>query len=143
VGAVTPLAAAGLAALVGALPGPLATGVTTVGSYAGVACHTPNSVACDRIGLAVRLRPRPARVTAVVGADRIMLAPHGGRRQWIGYVRGAGLRGRGPLAVRRRCGSLYWAGADAPLVYARVVATLADGRREITTLATPLRPGFG
>jgi hypothetical protein len=32
--------------------------------YAGVACREPNTIACDRLGLAVELRPRPRTAVA-------------------------------------------------------------------------------
>jgi hypothetical protein len=55
-------------------------------SYMGVACQIPNSLTCDRVGLAVWLR-RPATVTATIaGAPPIRLdAPH-----WTYFVRDHG-----------------------------------------------------
>ena len=38
----------------------------------GVACHTPNSIGCDRVGLAVWLR-RPAIVTATIAGAPLKL----------------------------------------------------------------------
>jgi len=54
--------------------------------YMGVACHIPNSITCDRVGLAVWLR-RPATVTATIAAATpIRLdAPH-----WTYFVRDHG-----------------------------------------------------
>jgi hypothetical protein len=40
--------------------------------YMGVACHTPDSIACDRVGLAVWLR-RPALVTATIAGAPLKL----------------------------------------------------------------------
>lgn len=46
--------------------------VFTQDPYMGVACHIPNSIACDRVGLAVWLR-RPAIVTATIAGARLKL----------------------------------------------------------------------
>lgn len=109
-------------------------------AYAGVACRTPNRIACDRIGVAVWLRRGAfTRVIATVGERPIAL--HRGRDGlWSGYLANAGLRD-GPLRVPARDGR--WIGFDPPTVHTVLDATRSDGSRATTGVATPLRAGWG
>ena len=52
-------------------------------AYMGVACSKPNSIACDRIGLAVWLPRRPARLTAFIAGRKLTLHDGG-----LAYPRG-------------------------------------------------------
>jgi hypothetical protein len=71
--------------------------------YMGVACDTPNSIACDRVGLAVWLR-RPAIVTATIAGAPLTLndrtwswAAHDSRGAlyvYSGFLQPAGLTTR-------------------------------------------------
>lgn len=108
--------------------------------YSGVACRTPNRIACDRIGMAVWLRWGGfARVAATVGGRRIVLR-RGRDGLWSGYLAEAGLRD-GPLRVPAREGR--WIGFDPPTVRAVLDATRRDGRQATTVVTTPLRAGWG
>ncbi|ADB49197.1 hypothetical protein [Conexibacter woesei] len=118
-----------LALLAGAVTGPLVPTAQVVRAYAGVTCRVPNSIACDRIGIAVDVRPRPLRAAAFFGVRRVALARHGGASYWSGQLRDAGID-RMLLA-------------DVPLIQARVVATFRDGHRETLPVLTPLRLGWG
>jgi protein MpaA len=107
--------------------------------YMGVACRTPNSIRCDRVGLAVYLpKTMPAtRLTASInGRTAEMRIPVGVATRGIyfeGFLRRAGLRG-GPLQVT----------PNRP-VYAtvRITAHYRDGGIRSTTRRIPLAPGWG
>jgi hypothetical protein len=88
----------------------------------GVACRTPNSIACDQVGVAVRLTSPAKTVVATIGGRRLELKPidEGMSRantSFEGFLHPAGLR-NGPLRVKPRQGSDLWLGS--PLVYAQV-----------------------
>jgi hypothetical protein len=118
----------------------------------GVACPgAPNSIACDRIGLAVWLRAAPAHLVASIGRRSVVLrdrhialcAP---RRPcgvyYTGYLQPAGLL-NGALAVRPDRGRYYWAGGHPVTGKLHLVATYRDGRTAQTTRRVPLSPGWG
>jgi hypothetical protein len=127
------------AALAATIPAPFTPGADLTRAYAGVACRTPNGIACDRVGLAVAIRPRPRAVVARLGQRSVALHANDRGGPWIGYLDRAGLAER----LGRTAADGRWAGADAPLVGAAVTATFADGHRETLPLLTPLRAGFG
>ena len=116
----------------------------------GVACRVANSIACDRVGLAVWLR-RPARaVTATIAGrpvtldDRAWSAParRGLRRMFAGFLHPAGLRD-GALAVVTEDGRDRFTGRHP--VRATVVLWVRDARGRIarTRLCVELRAGWG
>jgi hypothetical protein len=116
----------------------------------GVACRVANSIACDRVGLAVWLR-RPARaVTATVAGRRVQLddrawsgpARRGLRRMFAGFLHPAGLRD-GPLRVVPDGGRDRWTGRHP--VRATVVVWVRDARGRIarTRVCVELRAGWG
>ncbi len=115
--------------------------------YLGVACRTPNSIACDRVGLALWLATPAARVTATIGGrtfaldDETWSDPRGDLH--IGYLRRAGLSGTGPLGVTpdEPPERLVRADAARPLVHLRI--TRRDGRTETTRVRVGLHPGWG
>ena len=121
------------------------------GAYLGLACPQPNSIACDRVGLAVWLR-RPARsVTATVGKrswaldDRQWSGPrrHGLRWMFAGFVQPAGMRAPGALSVRPEDGADLYTGRNGIAPRVRLVITLADGTRLATSFRAELAPGWG
>lgn len=91
--------------------------------YMGVACHIPNSIACDRIGLTVWLRRPALSVTATIAGRSFSLenrmwsgpARHGLRTQFAGFLQPAGITSR--LGVTTERGT-HWdgSGTPAPLV---------------------------
>ena len=98
--------------------------------YMGVACHIPNSIACDRVGLSVWLR-RPAIVTArIAGAPLTLNDPtwsyvaHSRRRTlyvYAGFLQRAGLTTRlGVLPDGLSMNTWYGSNAPSPLVRFRV-----------------------
>jgi hypothetical protein len=116
--------------------------------YLGVACPEPNSIGCDRVGLAVWLE-RPARaVTATIGDRRFALDddhwPADSRGDaHIGYLEHAGLKGTGPLGVKidEPPDRLIRGDAAHPDVTLRI--TFHDGRSIVTTTSVGLHPGWG
>jgi hypothetical protein len=131
--------------------------------YVGVSCETPNSVECDRVGVAVRLRPdEPAqRLEAwlngrrvAMSGRRVTMSTHRqgegqGRRIWPakrtwvfeGFLDDAGLDG-GPLEVRLRPDG-RWLGVPPVRGKLRVVAHYGDGRTASRTVTFHLSPGWG
>ncbi len=92
--------------------------------YLGVACRVPNSIRCDRVGLAVWLRRGSAPVRAAVAGRRLRLRPASGRRFQIGYLRRAGLADgplRLPCPARARwyVRELQWSRRDGDVVGGR------------------------
>jgi hypothetical protein len=113
--------------------------------YMGVACTTPNSTACDRIGLAVWLRrPALAMRAEIRGrqfslGDRSLSSPiHNHRRKdFAGYLPGAGLKRAYHLPV-------HWLGAKPP-VHQVVRVRIDYGRGPLveTRLRVWLMAGWG
>jgi hypothetical protein len=122
------------------------------GVYMGVACELPNSIACDRVGIAVWTR-RPARgVVAVVGGRSVALddrewsrpTRRGLRRMFAGFLKPAGMLGRGPLAVAAEDRRLdAYTGRNLVSAPVRLVVTRADGSRVRTSVRAQLSPGWG
>jgi hypothetical protein len=132
--------------------GPVAVAPRTLlagGPYMGVSCSRANSIACDRVGLAVWTR-RPARaVRATVAGRPVTLddpewsgpSKHGLRRMFAGFLQPAGLLGDGPLAVRVEDRHYY--GVHPVYATVRLVITYADGSQKATSLRVELSPGWG
>jgi hypothetical protein len=114
--------------------------------YMGVACPKPNSIACDRIGLAVWLRRPAAQVTATINGQRLDL--DGGRRTgrppvyWEGYLQPAGLLS-GPLKVRPDRGLYHWTGEHPRSARLAITVRRAGGAVGRVSLVMPLRAGWG
>ena len=123
--------------------------------YAGVRCPGPNSIACDRIGLAVWLVRPAIRLTATVAGKPIRMAIPSRFRKGRGsyycahncYFEGAlhpaGLLTSGPLHIRPDAGKYYWEGRHPRPLRVRLVAFYRDGSRAATTVRIWLRPGWG
>lgn len=136
--------AAFMAVLAGSLAGPLAAGTQVDRAYAGVACRAPNSIACDRLGIAVELRPRPARASAFFGSRRVTLARLGGGETWTGYLSDAAIDWMLLANGTVTCGPRWYGRTGrVPLIAARIVVAFRDGHRETLPVLTPLRPGWG
>lgn len=112
----------------------------------GVACATANSIACDRVGLAVWLVDAHARrVSATIDGRSLRLRPshgHGDRPPWIGYLRPAGLLD-GPLKVTPDRGPTGWQGHHARDAVVVVSVERPSGATVRTRLTVALRPGWG
>jgi hypothetical protein len=115
--------------------------------YMGVACRTPNSIRCDRVGLAVRLADRAERLTATIAGRAVVMkqtSPFNESGQgWEGFLRPAGLLD-GPLRVRPDSGRYRWHGQQrAPVASVRLTASYSDGRSAARTVRVTLAPGWG
>jgi RNA polymerase sigma-70 factor (ECF subfamily) len=105
----------------------------------GVACRVPNSIECDRVGLAVYLPKRhPAErlAASINGRPLQMRVPIGIATYGIyfeGFLHPAGLKG-GPLKVT----------PDRPvLATVRITAFYRDGAPRSTIRHVSLAPGWG
>lgn len=111
--------------------------------YIGVACPNSNSVRCDRVGVAVRLRDRGARSLRVWVAGReveMRSTDSNGepkRRQghlyWEGYLQPAGLLDR-PLHSLAESGRFRWEGRPSVAASIRIEARSSG---YWTTLGSP------
>jgi hypothetical protein len=125
--------------------------VLAMPSYLGVSCPRANSIACDRVGLAVWTRSPARAVRATIAGrsfdltdDRRSVGPHqrGEPYMFIGFLHHAGLRD-GPLAVRVENGRSRWTGKHPVDATLRLLITLADRSRVETTARVPLSAGWG
>jgi len=140
--------------LVAAAPAPAATAPAHVLArvpYLGVACPVPNSIACDRVGLAVWLT-RPARtVSATIGGRRFTLddprwsgpARHGLRRTLAGSPRPAGLTRAGPLRVIPDGPHGRWAGGHPVSAFVELAVDYGHGMQVAVRVRLPLHAGWG
>src|SRR5579875_1079089 len=109
--------------------------------YMGVRCPQANSIACDRVGLAIWLRRPAVHVQGTIAGQRVVLDWFGdqhrvgrvpARRELDGYLQPAHIVTR--LGVHPSPASRWYGGTTgaqpAPLV--RHAITLTDGQRLIT-----------
>lgn len=118
--------------------------------YLGVACHIPNSIACDRVGLSVWLR-RSAVVTATIAGASLTLdnphwsyvAGHGRRAVYVyaGFLQPAGLTTR--LSVLPSPGTSSWDGGYAPSPLVRFRIEYGAGKVLFTQEHVFLSAGWG
>lgn len=119
--------------------------------YMGVSCPVANSIACDRVGLAVWLRHPATSVTATIAGRLLNLddptwAPghprHGARTAFTGFLQPAGIVSN--LHVSTDAGSDRWYGSRfpvPPLVQLRILNP--SGKTITTQLRVDLSPGWG
>ncbi len=133
--------------------------------YLGVRCPIPNSIACDRVGLAVWLKRPAASITATIAGAPVVLDRFGdelldplvGHREFDGYLQPAGIvsrlhihpvagneiltkHGRTEVVVSHQ----MWFGegnARPPLI--RLTIRYANGQTLITQLRVGLEAGWG
>jgi len=112
--------------------------------YLGVACPTGNSIACDEVGIGVRLRRRATLVVVQVAGRLVTLSPPTDPRDalWLGRLFDAGLR-HGPLDVHILRHDDLWFGTPEVLVCARATAFFPNGRAATRSATVLLHPGFG
>jgi hypothetical protein len=138
---------------------PLAAGVTVESPaaifwqdpYMGVACHVPNWIGCDRVGLAVWLRWPARAVTATIVGARLKLddrrwsyIAHYGRHTvhvYAGFLQPAGLITR--LHVIPEARTETWLGNDAPSPLVRFRIDYGAGRIVVTQEHVWLSAGWG
>ncbi|MGH2926577.1 MAG: hypothetical protein ACRDL8_00040 [Solirubrobacteraceae bacterium] len=119
--------------------------------FMGVACHVPNSISCDRVGLAVWLR-RPATVTAMIaGAPLKLNAPHwtyvahdkrGALYVYAGFLQTAGLTTRLHVTPESKWTN-SWLGANAPSPLVRFRIDYGHGHVVVTQEHVYLSAGWG
>jgi hypothetical protein len=112
--------------------------------FLGVACRVPNSIACDRVGVAVGFRLPAVLVMAEIDGRLVTLSPPGALPDdlWHGYLYRAGLR-HGPLAVGIAPGATRWSGTPEVQPYVTVTVFFKDGTVASRTSRGLLHPGFG
>jgi hypothetical protein len=132
--------------------------------YMGVRCPVANSIACDRVGLAVWLKRPAISVTARIAGARLSLhspgQSHGAgappSRTLYGYLHPAGIVSR--LRVRPVKGDIVgshhdkayvrvahqmWFGEHQPRPAVRLTIHYRAGQTVVTRLRVPLSPGWG
>ena len=118
--------------------------------YLGVSCRIPDTITCDRVGLAVWLT-RPARaLLATIGGRSFTLddphwsgpAHHGLRRMLAGFLHPAGLT-HGPLRITPDGPHGYWAGRHPAWMPVRLAVRYGDGARLVLRVRLPLHAGWG
>ena len=115
----------------------------------GVACHVPNWIGCDRVGLAVWLRHPAIAVTATISGGPLRLnnpmwsgPSHNGRRtMFAGFLQPAGLTTR--LHVVPEPGTQTWLGSNQPIPTVRFRIDYGHGKIVLTREAVGLRAGWG
>ena len=96
--------------------------------FMGVSCRRPNSIACDRIGLAVWLREEATAVSAEIDGRRFGLDDLGRPAEVVRRLPPAGRAGRGgALRVPVPAGRTRWLGYGD--VFARVRLRVSGGGR--------------
>jgi GNAT superfamily N-acetyltransferase len=120
--------------------------------YLGVRCPSPNSITCDRVGLAVWLRRPALHVSGTIAGQPLVLDWFGDerrvgslppRRELDGYLHPARIVTR--LGVHPDARG-QWFGSPTgpwPTPIVRLTITFANGRRVVTRLRVPLRTGWG
>lgn len=109
----------------------------------GVACPKANSIACDRVGVAVWLRRAAARVTVMVNGKGLRLRPPRTRGGWWeGYLQPAGLID-GALRVTPDRGRFYWQGSHPRSAIVAATVTRRSGAIDRAKATVALRAGWG
>jgi hypothetical protein len=135
-----------------AIPMVPASAVLARAPYMGVRCPLANSIACDRVGLAIWLRRPAVHVQGTIAGQPLVLdwfgdehrvGPTPARRALDGYLQPAHIVTR--LGVRPSPAGRWYGSRTgswpSPLV--RLTITFADGRRVMTQLRVPLATGWG
>jgi hypothetical protein len=109
--------------------------------YLGVSCKQANSIACDRVRLAVWLRTPARRLTATIDGRTITLRPPATRAgYWEGALQPAGMLSPGAaLHVTPDRGRFHWEGGGPPV---RTRVHLSAGIRS-ADVVVDLRAGYG
>jgi hypothetical protein len=131
--------------------------------YIGVSCRTPNSIACDRVGLVIWLRRPVARLTATINGRTVAMGlPCGAARyhetcssycrhvvrdqpcgtHFEGFLRPAGLLD-GSLKVKPDRGRYHWIGTHETIGTVRILATYRDGETATITKRVRVSAGWG
>lgn len=117
--------------------------------YLGVRCAVPNSIACDRVGLAVWLKRPAYSVSASLDGRRLVLdrfgdeliGPDRRRTEFDGYLRPAGITTA--MGVRPIAGTEIWLGDHTPSVAVWVLINFGANHYTVTHERVPLSAGWG
>jgi hypothetical protein len=126
--------------------------VFTQEPYMGVRCPIANSIACDRVGLAIWLRHPAVHVTASIAGQPLVLdwfgderrvGPLPPRAELDGYLRPAHITTL--LGVHPDSPGMWYGNRRAPwpAPLVRLWITFADGKRATTKLRVNLSAGWG
>jgi hypothetical protein len=124
-------------------------GVFSQPPYMGVRCAVPNSISCDRVGLAIWLKRPAYSVTASIDGRRLAMDRFGDqlisavapRTEFDGYLRPAAIVSS--MHVRPFAGTSTWFGDPTPLTVVRLLIDYGHGRLVTTHLQVPLMAGWG
>jgi hypothetical protein len=133
-------------------PGTIAVAASAVFAqdpYMGVHCPAPNSIACDRVGLAIWLKRPAVAVTATINGRMLamnrvgdrLIATGPARAEFDGYLQPAGLRTS--LGVRPIAGTDLWQGDPTPYPVVWLLIYYGLGRHAVTHVRVPLSAGWG
>ena len=116
--------------------------------YAGVRCPAANSIACDRIGLAVWIARRPTRLYATIAGHGFVVhppapGPLSDAGYWQGSLQAAGMLRPGPTHVIPDGSHFYWAGRHPRTFWVRLTATYPHQRDASVRIRVQLHAGWG
>jgi hypothetical protein len=117
---------------------------STAFPYLGIACGSPNSIACDRVGVGVNIDAATLVMVEVAGRFVTLSPPTDAPNDhlWLGYLYGAGLR-HGPLDVHISPHATRWLGTPEVQPPVTVYAFFQDGTVGTLTGRGFLHAGFG
>jgi hypothetical protein len=111
--------------------------------YVGVSCRRANSIACDRVGVAVWLKRPAVGVMATIAGQTLRLRPPRSREGWWeGFLQPAGMID-GALRVTPDRGRFYWQGTHPRDVHLGIAVTRASAGTHRTSVTVPLSAGWG
>lgn len=149
------------------IPGPeaplvAAAAVLSQDSYMGVSCATPNTIGCDRVGLAIWLKRPAISVDATIAGRPLKLnwagdrpprlASHKPRTAFDGFLQPAGLTTRLHVKPTATSGldpacacpaGSTWLGDNAPSPVVQLQIQYPNRHRVATQLHVPLNAGWG
>ena len=117
---------------------------STAFPFLGVVCGSPNSIACDRVGVGVNIDAATLVMVEVAGRFVTLSPPTDAPNDhlWLGYLYKAGLR-HGPLDVRISPHAIRWFGTPEVQPPVTVDVFFQDGTVGTLTGRGFLHAGFG
>lgn len=112
--------------------------------YMGVSCSKPNSIRCDRVGLAVWLPHGVKSLRATIAGKPVAMRPpeRDGRGWWEGFLQPAGMTRPGPMHVVTE-GGMRFTGRVPVTPRVRLRATWPDGSSGARSERVRLSAGWG
>jgi hypothetical protein len=117
---------------------------STAFPFLGIACRSPNSIACDRVGVGVNIDAATLVIVEVAGRFVTLSPPSDAPNDhlWLGYLYRAGLR-HGPLDVHISPHATRWFGTPEVQPPVTVDVFFQDGTVGTLTGRGFLHAGFG